>query len=77
MKGQPAAKETKKIAKKPRFGFASDIINELRKVTWPSREDATRLTVIVIVICVAAGLFLGAFDLAFTELFTRILIPGG
>ena len=75
MKGKLQTKEAKKAAGKQRFGFFISIINELKKVTWPTREDATRLTAIVLAVCVIAGLFLGAFDLAFTELFTKILIP--
>ena len=46
---------------------------ELSKVSWPTRQDATNLTVVVLATVVASSLVLGAFDLLFTELFKLIL----
>ncbi len=46
---------------------------ELSKVSWPTRQDATNLTVVVLATVVASSLVLGAFDLLFTELFRLIL----
>jgi preprotein translocase subunit SecE len=40
----------------------------MRKVTWPTREEAQRLTVIVLGVAFAFALFLGALDFAFSEL---------
>jgi preprotein translocase subunit SecE len=40
---------------------------ELKKVTWPSREEATRLTLMVILISVAVGAALGIIDTLFAE----------
>ncbi|MFH1031044.1 MAG: preprotein translocase subunit SecE [Chloroflexota bacterium] len=53
----------------------SETIAELKKVVWLSRREATYLTVLVLIVCVAAGLFLGALDLGFTSL-VNILIGG-
>ncbi|HLI26190.1 MAG TPA: preprotein translocase subunit SecE [Chloroflexota bacterium] len=39
-----------------------EVIAELRKVTWPTREEALKLTALVITITVVVGLFLGAID---------------
>ena len=50
-----------------------DIINELRKVTWPTREEATRLTILVIAVSLAMGLLLGIVDLIFSGLMLRLL----
>ena len=36
---------------------------EIRKVSWPTREEATNLTVIVLGVTVAMAIFLGAVDL--------------
>lgn len=72
---------TRDVAAKPvvkpasrRFGFFSDIIAELKKVTWPSRRETTNLTVIVIIVAVAVGLFLGLIDFGFSQLMTFILV---
>ena len=41
---------------------------ELRKVSWPSREQTTNLTIVVCVVCIAIALFLGGVDWLFAEL---------
>jgi preprotein translocase subunit SecE len=35
---------------------------ELRKVVWPTREEATNLTIIVVSTIVAMSIFFGAID---------------
>lgn len=45
--------------------FFRDIISELKKVTWPTREETTRLTLAVVVVSVAIGLVLGGVDISF------------
>ena len=58
-----------------RLRFFSDIISELRKVTWPSLPETRYLTIIVIVVSVVVGALLGAidklFDLAIRGLLVR------
>ncbi len=53
--------------------FFRDAFAELRKVTWPSREQATNLTVLVIGVSLATGLALGALDYVFEKLFGLFL----
>ena len=60
--------------KRARFAFFGDVVGELRKVTWPSRRDTVRLTIMVIVVCVVVGLFLGALDLGFAELVAKVFL---
>jgi preprotein translocase subunit SecE len=62
--------------KRSRFAFINDIIGELRKVVWPSRRETLRLTIMVIIVCVAVGLFLGALDYGFAELFAKVFLGG-
>lgn len=45
--------------------YVRDIINELKKVTWPTREETVRLTVAVIVVAATIGAMLGGVDMAF------------
>ena len=40
---------------------------ELRKVTWPTRDEAWRLTLIVLAVTIAFALFLWAFDTVFSN----------
>lgn len=43
--------------------FYRETVGELRKVSWPTREEAMNLTQIVIVVLVAMAIFLGLIDL--------------
>ena len=46
---------------------------ELRKVVWPTREEAINLTAIVVGTIFAMSIFFGAVDYLLTQLF-RLLI---
>ncbi len=54
------------------FGFFGDVFGELRKVTWPTRQEATRLTMLVIALAAAMGVFLGFFDWLFARVFSLL-----
>jgi preprotein translocase subunit SecE len=47
--------------------------SELRKVVWPTREETTRLTVVVIAISVTIGLILFIGDSVFLFLYTQLV----
>ena len=54
--------------------IARDVIDELRKVTWPTREETIKLTMIVIVISLLIGAYIGIIDVLLTkllEMFTK------
>ncbi len=59
---------------KPRFKFVNDIISELKKVTWPTRQEATYLTTLVIIFTVAVAIVLGVIDYGFSKLMNLILL---
>jgi preprotein translocase subunit SecE len=46
---------------------------ELRKVNWPTRPQATNLTLIVLAVTVAMAAFLGAVDLFFATVIRLII----
>ena len=69
MKSQAAVKKPDK----QRFKFVSDIISELKKVTWPTRREATYLTTLVIIFTVAVAIVLGVIDYGFSKLMNVIL----
>lgn len=46
---------------------------EIRKVTWPTREEATNLTLIVLAVTAAMAVFLGVVDLFFATLIRLII----
>jgi len=47
---------------------------ELKKVTWPTRQETTRYTAAVIVISVAVALFLGGLDYLFQFILGRFIL---
>ena len=52
--------------------FFSEVASELRKVTWPTREETIRLTAAVIIISLAVGLFVGGLDILFVNITTMV-----
>lgn len=52
--------------------YINETIGELRKVSWPTRKEATNLTIIVIVVTVGMGLFLGLFDFIYSKVFALL-----
>lgn len=53
--------------------FLQEVVSELRKSVWPSREETARLTAIVIALAIVIGFFLGGLDRLFAELFNRLI----
>ncbi len=51
--------------------FSQEAWQELRKVTWPSRQSVLRLTIIVILISALIAAYIFAFDNLFTLTITR------
>jgi len=54
--------------------FIMDIIGELRKVVWPSRQEAVHLTMVVIIVSVILGAALGGIDIGFGWLIDNTLL---
>ena len=46
---------------------------ELRKVTWPTREEALRLTYVVIGLSLVLGAVLGGADFVLSTLYTLLI----
>ncbi len=49
---------------------------ELRKVKWPTRQEARQLTILVLVVVAISSAVLGALDYAFSKLVGWILTLG-
>lgn len=48
--------------------FLKEVRHELTKVTWPKREEVVKLTLLVIVISLIVGVYVGGLDVIFTKL---------
>ncbi len=53
--------------------FLQETVSELRKAVWPSKEETTRLTVVVIVLAIVMSVFLGGLDRIFQTGFTQVI----
>ena len=45
--------------------FLKETRIELKKVTWPSREDTLRYTITVVIVSLGVAVFLGGLDYLF------------
>jgi len=43
--------------------FATDVVSELKKVTWPTKAETIRLTMIVIIVSLIIGTYVGIIDI--------------
>jgi len=53
--------------------FLRETIGELRKVNWPTRKEAIRLTQIVVVVIFVMAAILGGLDYLYARLFAVII----
>ncbi len=53
--------------------FIQEVVAELKKVTWPTREETIKLTVMVIVISAVVGAFIGGLDILLVKI-TSVLV---
>jgi preprotein translocase subunit SecE len=56
--------------------YVNETVGELRKVTWPTRKEATNLTVIVLIVLVVMSSYLGLMDFIFSQ-FMALLFSAG
>jgi preprotein translocase subunit SecE len=56
-----------------RFQFIAEVFSELSRVTWPTREEAIRLTLLVLSVAVIVGIFVGLWDFGLGRLASRFL----
>jgi preprotein translocase subunit SecE len=52
--------------------FFNGVVKEMKKVTWPTKEELKESTVIVIVVCLLIAVFTYAVDFSVTQLFQGI-----
>ena len=53
--------------------YFNETTGELRKVSWPTWLEARQLTILVIIVMVAMGLFLGVVDYGANQLLNLAL----
>jgi preprotein translocase subunit SecE len=61
----------KNIFKRMR-AYLRDVRGEMKKVTWPSKDDMIKTTIAVIVISLFFGIYLFGVDFLFSRIFKQI-----
>jgi preprotein translocase subunit SecE len=75
--GTRGARPPSQAKRKLRIGmprWLEDVSSELKKVSWPSRDETMYLTTVVIIVALAVGVLLGGVDIFFNWLIDRILL---
>ena len=52
--------------------YFKETIGELRKVSWPTRKEATNLTLVVIVVTLFMSILLGSLDYLYSQFFALL-----
>ena len=67
--------EKKAVRKQQNFitRYFRETIGELRKVSWPTRKEATNLTIVVLIVIAMMSTFLGLLDFIYSRFFIFIL----
>ena len=53
--------------------FLKEVRSELKRVTWPTKNEAIRLTSMVIAVSIVVGIYIGALDYLFTKIMELLL----
>lgn len=53
--------------------YFRETMGELKKVKWPTRKEATNLTIVVLIVVFVMSVFLGSLDFLFARFFALIL----
>jgi preprotein translocase subunit SecE len=53
--------------------YLRDTKAELRHVSWPTKQQTLNYTVIVLVISIGTGIFLGIIDFGFAQVLKRFI----
>ena len=53
--------------------FVQDSWQELKKVNWPTPEQARNLTILVLAVSAAVAIYISAFDYVFGLISTKIV----
>ncbi len=55
------------------FAFLSEVTTELKKVTWPSRDELVGSAIIVCILVAVFAVILGGMDAAFSALIGHLI----
>ena len=53
--------------------YLRETVREIKKVSWPSREQTTEMTVLVLAVSIVIGVYIGVIDFIFQSVITKLL----
>ena len=53
--------------------YLKEVIQELKKVSWPNKEQTINKTVLVIIVSVVMAIYIGGLDFLFQQLMNVII----
>jgi len=61
---------------KPLINYIAESRAELAKVTWPTRRQAMRLVVALVIFSLVVGAFIGGLDYIFSTILQKLILKG-
>ncbi|MEE9225705.1 MAG: preprotein translocase subunit SecE [Bacteroidota bacterium] len=55
------------------INFVTDVVREMKKVTWPTKEELRESTMVVVVVCLIISAFVYVVDMVVSEALKGIL----
>ncbi len=53
--------------------FFEEVRSELKKVTWPSKDETVRMTIVVIITTIIVGAYVGVIDYGLTKILGKFI----
>lgn len=53
--------------------FVREVMTELQKVSWPSRQQTWEMTALVVIVSLVVGAYVGTLDFVFQRLITLLI----
>ncbi len=53
--------------------YLAETVDEMKRVSWPTRQETVKLTVIVVAISIVVAFYVGGLDFTFTNLLKLII----
>ena len=57
--------------------YVKEAVGELKKVTWPKKDEVVNSTFVVVIVVIIISLILGTFDIAVGKLIDFLFKPAG
>ena len=54
------------------INFVNDVVKEMKKVTWPTKDELKESTTVVIAVCLIIAAFTYLIDMAISQVFKGI-----